>query len=56
MSCPKKNQNAENCICDYDPCPRKGFCCECVAYHRDNQQVPACLRESVEGGFKAEKY
>lgn len=30
------------CTCTYEPCPRKGRCCECVAYHRDKGELPAC--------------
>jgi hypothetical protein len=34
--------NKKHCNCTYDPCPRKGICCECVAYHRAQNQLPAC--------------
>ena len=37
-----KNSNLTNCNCTYEPCPRKGVCCECVAYHRANGELPAC--------------
>jgi hypothetical protein len=55
MEC-KKEENAKNCNCTY-PCERKdyaegnfpegfcetkGLCCECVAYHRDRGELPAC--------------
>ncbi|HOF42725.1 MAG TPA: DUF6485 family protein [Candidatus Moranbacteria bacterium] len=42
MQC-KKEQNRENCPCSYPDCPRKGICCECVAYHRIKGQIPACF-------------
>jgi len=42
MDC-KKNSNLKNCTCTYEPCPRKGACCDCVAYHRDNGELPGCL-------------
>ncbi|MCD4813418.1 DUF6485 family protein [bacterium] len=29
------------CNCTY-PCSRKGICCECVAYHRQLGELPAC--------------
>ncbi|MGC8972533.1 MAG: DUF6485 family protein [bacterium] len=32
----------KNCNCSYEPCPRKGLCCECIAYHRSHQELPAC--------------
>jgi hypothetical protein len=33
--------NKRACDCSY-PCPRKGICCECVAYHRSSGELPAC--------------
>jgi len=42
MQC-KKQENLKNCPCDY-PCERKGICCECIAYHRSNGGMPACLK------------
>jgi hypothetical protein len=35
--------NRADCNCTYDPCPRKGKCCECLRYHWSNQELPACL-------------
>ncbi len=32
-----------NCKCTYEPCVRKGKCCECVPYHRDMDEIPACF-------------
>lgn len=40
MSCIEKN--LKNCNCSY-PCDKKGACCECLAYHRKNKQLPACF-------------
>ena len=42
MDC-KQNANLARCTCTYDPCPRKGLCCECIAYHRRNNELPGCL-------------
>jgi len=42
MDC-KKNQNLKNCSCTYEPCPRKGLCCDCVAYHRALGELPGCF-------------
>ena len=42
-SCPNQKQNLVNCNCSYNPCSRKGICCECVLYHRKNGQLPACF-------------
>lgn len=36
-------QNLKFCTCTYDPCVRKGKCCECVAYHREIKQIPGCF-------------
>jgi hypothetical protein len=41
MEC-KQSKNSARCNCSYDPCPRKGICCECLAYHLRNQELPAC--------------
>ena len=41
MEC-KKEQNLKNCPCTYEGCPRKGICCECIKYHRDSGELPAC--------------
>jgi hypothetical protein len=41
MSCENAARNASHCNCTY-PCPRKGNCCECIAYHRRNNELPAC--------------
>ncbi|MFH0913023.1 MAG: DUF6485 family protein [Candidatus Omnitrophota bacterium] len=41
--CPNQEKNLVNCNCSYDPCSRKGTCCECILYHRKNGQVPACF-------------
>jgi hypothetical protein len=31
------------CTCTYEPCERKGKCCECIQYHRRADQLPGCL-------------
>ena len=36
-------QNKANCNCTYEPCERKGVCCECLSYHRQLGELPACL-------------
>ncbi|MFC1501861.1 DUF6485 family protein [bacterium] len=30
------------CNCTYEPCSRKGNCCECLSYHRRAGELPAC--------------
>ncbi|NCC95158.1 MAG: cytosolic protein, partial [Opitutae bacterium] len=32
MQC-RQEKNLERCNCTYEPCPRKGICCECIQYH-----------------------
>lgn len=38
----QNEKNLEKCTCTYS-CSRRGMCCECVAYHRDKNQVPGCF-------------
>ncbi|MGM0445922.1 MAG: DUF6485 family protein [Bacillota bacterium] len=42
MKCENYNLNLDNCNCTYDPCPRKGKCCECIKYHQKRDELPAC--------------
>jgi len=42
MECPKHDKNMKDCNCSYEPCSRKGTCCECMAYHRRSGELPAC--------------
>ncbi|RMD77521.1 MAG: cytosolic protein [Lentisphaerae bacterium] len=41
MEC-KKATNMKRCNCSYDPCSRKGVCCDCLSYHLRMRQLPAC--------------
>jgi hypothetical protein len=41
MDC-RQNKNSKACNCTYEPCNRKGNCCECLRYHLQMQQLPAC--------------
>ena len=34
--------NMSKCNCTYEPCSRKGKCCECIAYHLRMDELPAC--------------
>ena len=36
-------KNRKRCTCSYEPCPRKGVCCECIEYHRRSGEIPGCL-------------
>jgi hypothetical protein len=42
MDCPSYEKNLESCNCTYQPCSKKGKCCECIAYHRRAGELPAC--------------
>lgn len=35
--------NKARCNCSYEPCSRKGVCCECIPYHWKIGQLPACF-------------
>jgi hypothetical protein len=41
MECNLK-ANRQSCNCTYEPCSRKGKCCECISFHRGNDELPAC--------------
>ena len=41
MDC-KEAENLESCSCTYEPCPRKGSCCDCIKYHISSRELPAC--------------
>ena len=36
-------ENKAECNCTYEPCSRKGVCCECIRYHWDSGELPACF-------------
>ncbi|MCL2630770.1 MAG: hypothetical protein FWD49_04530 [Firmicutes bacterium] len=41
MSCEVSKKHIKcNCTC---PCPRRGRCCECLAYHVGRGNFPACF-------------
>jgi hypothetical protein len=42
--CPNQEENKKDCPCTYEPCERKGVCCECIQYHRRTKSKPACMR------------
>lgn len=39
----KIEQNRKVCNCSYEPCARKGICCDCLRYHWQKRQLPACF-------------
>lgn len=40
MEC-RREENLKNCNCAFN-CDKKGICCKCLAYHRDQGELPAC--------------
>jgi hypothetical protein len=42
MEC-KEEKNLARCNCSYPGCSRKGVCCDCLAYHLSNRELPACV-------------
>jgi hypothetical protein len=40
--CTNRSKNLGHCNCTYEPCSRKGNCCECLPYHLRAQELPAC--------------
>ena len=41
MEC-KNEQILALCNCTYEPCSRKGICCDCISYHLRSRELPAC--------------
>ncbi|HNW21039.1 MAG TPA: DUF6485 family protein [Bacteroidales bacterium] len=37
------DKNKSHCNCTYEPCSRKGICCDCLRYHLEMDEVPACF-------------
>jgi len=37
------DKNMQKCNCTYETCSRKGKCCECLSYHWQMRELPACL-------------
>ncbi|MCK4234083.1 hypothetical protein KAX75_06610 [candidate division WOR-3 bacterium] len=42
MEC-KIDENHKMCNCTYEPCSRKGKCCECIKFHWRMKELPACF-------------
>ncbi|MFQ6093503.1 MAG: DUF6485 family protein [bacterium] len=43
MDCQNIEEHRAGSPCTYEPCSRKGLCCECVAYHRRANELPGCF-------------
>jgi hypothetical protein len=46
--CKHYQNNLDACNCTYEPCSRKGYCCECLHYHRKMGELPACYFSAEE--------
>jgi len=42
MDCINFERNKASCPCTYEPCDKKGICCECIKHHLKNRELPAC--------------
>ena len=42
-NCSNYEKNMKICNCTYEPCPRKGHCCECMAYASEDGRTPGLL-------------
>jgi len=38
MEC-NRERNLEHCNCTYEPCSRKGICCECILQRQKTRQA-----------------
>ena len=37
------DKNMARCNCTYEPCSKKGICCECIKFHFSAGEFPACF-------------
>lgn len=42
MDC-KKIENKIDCTCTATTCSNRGVCCDCIRYHKEQNEVPGCL-------------
>ena len=50
--CNNQKENLVKCNCTYEPCSKKGICCECIQYHWSMGEMPACFfPDNVERTF-----
>ncbi len=40
--CLNLKKNLSHCTCTYEPCSKKGMCCECLRYHLSMGELPGC--------------
>lgn len=39
----KKDINLARCTCTYLSCGKRGICCDCIASHLKNRELPGCV-------------
>ena len=44
--CPNTDKNNAFCTCGNTNCPRHGICCQCIAFHLPQKQLPQCYRKA----------
>ena len=42
--CVNKYENEQDCPCKDFDCERHGVCCECIKHHKEEGDLPKCLR------------
>ncbi|OGD75149.1 MAG: hypothetical protein A2Y64_09110 [Candidatus Coatesbacteria bacterium RBG_13_66_14] len=46
MDCDRREINLGHCNCTYS-CDKHGRCCECLHYHRERMELPACYFDAA---------
>ena len=54
MEC-KKSANKAFCNCSYEPCSRKGVCCDCLQYHLKSRQCPPAASRTTSNGLMTDR-
>lgn len=57
MEC-KQDSNLKTCPCTYASCGKRGICCDCIASHLANRELPGCCfppeaEKTYDRSFKA---
>ena len=47
IKCINFERNLENCPCTNDECDKKGICCECILFHKENGGVAQLVEHLV---------
>ncbi len=53
--CHHLKRNLEDCPCEHDDCPRRGYCCECIRWHHGQGDPTACEKKAGLSMPKADK-